>query len=80
MFKNKIDEFLIVYEEHKQQRQAIPTKEDVLLESMKVFVDSKTKRDKKRSAKLLLKIKPSMKDHKLWEFIDEDMLLVVSKS
>lgn len=75
MEEDKINEFLSLYEEHKKQRGPVPTsKEDVFIEMIKIFLDSTTLRDKKRTAKTILKSKPSMKDHSLWSFIDEQKL------
>lgn len=80
MNEDKVQEFLLIYEEHRMSRGAIATNEDVFIEMIKLFLDSSTKRDKKRAAKTILKTKPSMKDHQLWSFIDENLMQEVINS
>lgn len=74
MNPEKIEEFERIYAENKKIREPMPTGKDVLLEIMQVYRLSKTKRDKKKSAKLILKAKQKMLEYDFWKFIDEDEL------
>jgi len=72
MDQAKTNEFLVLYEYHKKQRGSLPTKRDILLEMVKVFMDSTTKADKKRAAKMLNKNKDSLIKFNLWKYVDEN--------
>ncbi|GIN96126.1 hypothetical protein J6TS1_19960 [Siminovitchia terrae] len=67
-------EFLEVYDLYKERRSPVATKEDVLLEIIKVYYDSTTKSDKKRSAKLVLESKDRLQEYGFWKHIDEEDL------
>ncbi|MGJ9460105.1 hypothetical protein [Oceanobacillus sp. CF4.6] len=68
------DEFLDLYETYRKQGSSVPTKEELLLEIIKVYYDSNTRSDKKRSAKLLLKSKEKLQEYDLWKYIDDEEL------
>ncbi len=68
------DEFLTMYKWYKERRESVPSKEDLYLEMIKVFYDSTTKSDQKRSAKLILKNKGSIQECGFWKFIDTEEL------
>jgi hypothetical protein len=72
MNSEKLEEYLEVYQLHKEQRGLIPTKEDILLEIIQVYLDSTTKSDKKRSAKLIMKSKVKLKEYDFWKFLNEE--------
>ncbi len=80
MIEEKKQEFLEMYEENKKYHGTIPSREEVFMTIVKLFIDSEKVSDKKSAAKLILKSKPSMKDHRLWEFIDEDLLNQIVKT
>ncbi|MED4123060.1 hypothetical protein P4641_03610 [Halalkalibacterium halodurans] len=68
------EEFLELHESYKKQRGSIPTKEEFLIEIVKIYYDSTTKRDKKSSAKLVARNKERLKEYGFWKFIDEEEL------
>ncbi|MBO9607944.1 MAG: hypothetical protein J7639_18430 [Paenibacillaceae bacterium] len=74
MFEAKKQDFLSIYEESKKSRGPLPSKEDIFMEMVNLFIISRTKKDRKRYAKLILKAKASMGKHPLWEYIDEELL------
>ncbi|MCM3239063.1 hypothetical protein M3589_15170 [Heyndrickxia oleronia] len=69
-----VSEFFVCYEKYKEQRTSIPTKEDLLLEMIKMFFDATTKTDKKRAAKLLLKSKTRLIEYGFWKNLNEQEL------
>jgi hypothetical protein len=52
----------------------MPTKEDVLLETIKIYYDATKKSDKKRSAKLIQKHKIRLQELGFWKYINEKEL------
>lgn len=80
MFKNKTEAFLEAYAEHKKTRGAMATQNDIFFELLYGYINSTRKTDKKKYAKMILKTKPTMYRTSLWEYVDEEELLVTSKT
>ncbi|APQ59833.1 hypothetical protein PPOLYM_02538 [Paenibacillus polymyxa] len=80
MFKNKAEEFLKAYTEYKKTRGTVATQNDIFFELLHGYINSTRKADKKKYAKMILKTKPTMSSTSLWDYVDEEELLVISKT
>ncbi|OUS70289.1 hypothetical protein B1748_29065 [Paenibacillus sp. MY03] len=79
MIESRKEEFIQLYEKYRNERGTIATSDEVFMEMLNLFIISTKVSDKKRTARLILKTKPSMSGNPLWSFIDEDELNRVIK-
>lgn len=74
MDQEKLKEYNELYEDHKKTRGKLPTEIDVQFELINMYIKSTSKRDKKRSAKLILKSKAKLMESGLWQYLNEGEL------
>lgn len=79
MIESRKEEFIQMYEKYRSNSGTIATSDDVFMEMLHLYMISTKVSDKKRTAKLILKTKPTMSGNPLWRFVDEEELNQVIK-